>query len=105
MKNQDKFKEQLNIKDFVNLVQKHTPGYITKDEVHRTLKGYELALKECMECGQPVHLHGFGDYSYSIRSSRKMRNPKTGEEVEVKKTLMPKFVFSKKFRRELKWNK
>ena len=45
-----------------------------------------------------VQLHGFGNFSVSKRAAKEGRNPKTGEQVQVKAKTVPVFKSSKDLR-------
>lgn len=56
-----------------------------------TLDSVKLALKK----GQKVTLVGFGTFSVSKRKARKGRNPRTGAEIKIPATKLPKFTAGK----------
>ena len=47
--------------------------------------------------GYRAEFRGFGVFSPSSRQARKARNPKTGEDIQVKKTIIPTFRMAKDF--------
>ena len=47
--------------------------------------------------GNRAEFRGFGSFVPSVRESRKARNPKTGEEIEIDKTVIPIFKMAKDF--------
>ncbi|MBI5198561.1 MAG: HU family DNA-binding protein [Nitrospirae bacterium] len=55
--------------------------------VNITLDSIKSALKK----GQTVSLIGFGTFSVGKRKARRGRNPRTGEEIKIPATKVPKF--------------
>ena len=47
--------------------------------------------------GNRVEFRGFGVFSPSNRHARTARNPKTGEKIQVEKTIIPTFRMAKTF--------
>ena len=47
--------------------------------------------------GNRVEFRGFGVFSPSNRHARTARNPKTGEKIQVEKTIIPTFRMAKNF--------
>ena len=54
-------------------------------------------ISSALAKGSRAEFRGFGIFSPSIRKARKARNPKTGEEIEVNKTIIPTFKMAKNF--------
>ncbi len=54
-----------------------------------------------MEAGDRVEIRGFGSFSLHHRKSRKGRNPKTGEQVQVKAKAIPHFRAGKEMRERI----
>lgn len=48
--------------------------------------------------GKRINLPGFGTFKLSYRAARKGRNPKTGEEMDIKASYSPSFSASKTFK-------
>ena len=42
-----------------------------------------------------ISLPGFGTFKLSFRAARKGRNPKTGEEIDIRESYSPSFTASK----------
>lgn len=55
-------------------------------------------LKEAVLAGEEVSLVGFGTLSSKTQKSRKSRNPRTGEQVQVPEKVVPTFSLSKTFK-------
>ncbi len=59
--------------------------------VAATFEAIKLALVE----GDKVQVLGFGTFENRVRKSRKGRNPRTGEEIEIKASNLPSFKAGK----------
>lgn len=45
-----------------------------------------------------ISLPGFGTFKLTYRAARKGRNPKTGEEIDIRESYSPSFTASKTFK-------
>ncbi len=63
-----------------------------------TLDSIRLSLKK----GNKVTLVGFGTFSVSKRKARKGRNPRTGQEIKIAATKVPKFTAGKTLKDSIK---
>ena len=52
-------------------------------------------IKEAMAEGDKVQVLGFGTFENRARSSRKGRNPRTGEEIDIAASNLPSFKAGK----------
>ncbi|MFA5352804.1 MAG: HU family DNA-binding protein [Thermodesulfovibrionales bacterium] len=68
---------------------------LTKTDASNALDATINAVKAALKKGQKVTLVGFGTFSVSKRKSRKGRNPRTGEEIKIPATKVPKFTAGK----------
>lgn len=50
------------------------------------------SISEAIGKGDTVQLVGFGSFAVADRAARTGRNPKTGEEIEIKASRTPKFT-------------
>ena len=55
-------------------------------------------IQQSVSSGEDVKLVGFGTFDRSQRKARKGRNPKTGTEVQIPATAVPRFRPGKEFR-------
>lgn len=55
----------------------------SKKEAARAVDVLLEIMKEALERGESVKLSGFGCFLVRTKGSRKGRNPKTGEEIEI----------------------
>jgi len=68
----------------VDLVEKvYEKVGFSKKEAARAVDAFFEVLKEALERGEKVKLPGFGCFMVKAKGSRKGRNPKTGEEIEI----------------------
>jgi Bacterial nucleoid DNA-binding protein len=68
---------------------------ITKADAAKSLDATIDSVKAALKKGQKVTLVGFGTFSVSKRMARKGRNPRTGEEIKIPATKVPKFTAGK----------
>jgi DNA-binding protein HU-beta len=60
-----------------------------------------VKIHQCQQetaAGKRINLPGFGTFKLSFRAARKGRNPKTGEEMDIKASYSPSFSASKTFK-------
>lgn len=65
---------------------------ITKDMAGRCLNTMVRTVMESIQNGEPVVLVGFGTFRRVLRKGRRVRNPATGESMELKAKAVPKFI-------------
>ena len=68
---------------------------LTKSDASKSLDSALDAVKAALKKGQKVTLVGFGTFSISKRKARKGRNPRTGAEIKIAATKVPKFSAGK----------
>ncbi|MCX7771270.1 MAG: HU family DNA-binding protein, partial [Proteobacteria bacterium] len=68
---------------------------LTKAEAAKALDATIEAIKEALKKGEKVTLVGFGSFYVTKRKARKGRNPKTGKEIKIPATVVPKFSAGK----------
>lgn len=59
-------------------------------------------ITKTLQKGQKVTLIGFGTFSVQHRKARTGRNPKTGEEIQIQASKLPKFTSSTALKNSLK---
>ena len=83
------------------------------DSVHTKLGGTKVQAEEIVDSifdtiiatlkkGGEVSVAGFGIFSVKARAARMARNPKTGEQVKVAATTVPKFRAAKGLKEAVK---
>jgi len=75
---------------------------LTKADAQRALDATLNNIKKALKKNQKVTLVGFGTFSVSKRKARKGRNPRTGEEIDIPATKVPKFTPGKSFKDAIK---
>lgn len=75
---------------------------LTKAEAGKALDATLDAIKEALKKGQKVTLVGFGSFYVSKRKARKGRNPRTGQEIKIPATKVPKFTAGKSLKEVVK---
>ena len=68
---------------------------ISKAAAEKALDGALGAIKGALKKGSTVTLVGFGTFKVGKRAARTGRNPRTGEEINIKAALVPKFSAGK----------
>lgn len=64
---------------------------LSKADAGRALDAFIDAVKVTLKKNDAVTLVGFGTFDVSERAARTGRNPRTGEEIEIKAAKVPKF--------------
>ena len=67
----------------------------TKVQAEEIVDGMFDAIVGTLKKGEEVSVAGFGIFSVKQRAARMARNPKTGEQVKVAATKVPKFRAAK----------
>src|ERR1700679_3475472 len=80
----------MNKKQLVEAVMKAT-GMETKAETERAEKGVFYVIVKTMGRGEEVAITGFGTFRVAKRAAREGRNLKTGEKIQIKASIKPKF--------------
>ncbi|MEW6117568.1 MAG: HU family DNA-binding protein [Nitrospirota bacterium] len=75
---------------------------LSKADADRALNAALDAVKAALKKGQKVTLVGFGTFSVSKRKARKGRNPRTGAEIKIPATKLPKFTAGKTLKDAIK---
>lgn len=73
------------------------PG-VTKRDCALIVDGFLGAVKKALTTEQNIEIRGFGTFKVRYRKSRKARNPRTGEPVQVQARKVPVFKPSKQLR-------
>ncbi len=70
-------------------------GGLSKSDAGKALDATIASVTEALKKGDTVTLVGFGTFSVKERAARTGRNPKTGEELQIKATKVPSFKAGK----------
>ena len=68
---------------------------LTKADAGRALDATISAITGSLKSDQPVTLIGFGTFEVRDRAARTGRNPRTGEEIQIKASKNPAFKAGK----------
>ena len=68
---------------------------LTKIQAQLALESALAAIAETLQMGHEVSLVGFGSFSVGDRAERVGKNPRTGEEIFIKASRIPKFKAGK----------
>lgn len=78
------------------------------NQAELSLAKAEKALAAALDCisdtlmkGESVSLVGFGNFGVKKRAARKVRNPRTGNEMMIKETVVPFFKAGKNLKEEV----
>ena len=64
---------------------------LTKKDSEDVVKTFLQSIIQALRRGEKVELRGFGSFRLRHRESRKGRNPKTGDQVDVPSKIVPYF--------------
>mmetsp|Transcript_21475 Transcript_21475/g.46563 ORF Transcript_21475/g.46563 Transcript_21475/m.46563 type:complete len:175 (+) Transcript_21475:143-667(+) len=82
--------------EFVSAVAEKTG--MTKAESEVALSAVLNVIATEVAAGKRISLPGFGTFKLNYRAARKGRNPKTGDEIDIKASYSPSFSASKTFK-------
>ena len=74
----------------------------TKREAKSGVESVFENITGCLAKGDAVRLVGFGTFGIRKRAARKARNPRTGEEIQVKAMNVPFFKAGKELKGKVK---
>ncbi len=89
----------MNKAQLVEKVAKETK--LSRVDVELVLGSILGQVIHAIKLGTEVKLVGFGTFSMTRRKARKGRNPKTGTELDIPASKVPKFKPGKEFRKVL----
>ena len=75
---------------------------LSKAKSLETLNATFEAIRSSLKKGQRVQLVGFGTFSVKQRKARLGRNPKTGEQIQIKARKVPAFQAGSELKNSLK---
>ena len=75
--------------------------HLTTDDIEKVVQTVFDEISDALSRGDRVELRGFGAFSVKERDSRKGRNPRTGETVDVESKRSPYFKTGKELRDRL----
>lgn len=66
-------------------------GLETKVQAEKVVEALFDTITKTMARGEEVAITGFGTFRVAKRAARMGRNPKTGESIQIKASIKPKF--------------
>lgn len=81
----------MNKAQLVDIVQKQLGKEISKATAERALNAVLGAIERGLKSQTQVQLVGFGTFRVSKRAARLGRNPKTGEQIQIKASKTVRF--------------
>lgn len=75
---------------------------LTKTEAGKAIDAIIDTIKDALKKEEKVTLVGFGSFHVLKRKARKGRNPRTGQEIKIPATKIPKFVAGKLLKEAVK---
>jgi DNA-binding protein HU-beta len=85
--------EKMNKSELVDAIANGSG--VTKADAGRVLDMFMSTVTQVLKRGDQVVLPGFGSFSTSKRSARVGRNPKTGQQINIKASTIAKFKAGK----------
>jgi len=82
----------MNKAQLVDIVQRELGKDISKAAAERALNAVLSSIEKGLKTGNPVQLVGFGTFRVSKRAARLGRNPKTGEQIQIKASKTVRFA-------------
>jgi DNA-binding protein HU-beta len=90
----------MNKAELVNEIARRTK--LSKTKAQETLNACFESIKSTLKKGQNVQLVGFGTFRVKQRKARMGRNPKTGEQIQIKARRVPAFSAGSELKNALK---
>ena len=86
----------MNKNELINAMSEHSG--LTKADCLKALNAFVESVQHALSKDDDVRLIGHGTYSVLKRKATKARNPRTGQEIDVPATNVPKFKPGKEFK-------
>lgn len=86
--------------ELVQKIQEANPD-LRHREVQRIVSAIFEEIADAMAVGDRIEIRGFGAFSAKLRQSRRARNPRTGDAVDVPAKYVPFFKTGKLLRERL----
>lgn len=86
------------VESMVKWVEKNKGMQMTKKETETLLKAFLETVVEYLKKGSKVQLVPYGSWEVRHRSSRKGRNPRTGQEINIPARKVPVFKVGKRMK-------
>lgn len=83
----------MNKQELIGVVAETTG--LSRSDANKAVEGVFDAITSTLKRGDEVRLVGFGTFSCSKRKASTGRNPRTGEPMQIKESIQPKFKAGK----------
>ncbi|MEM9810168.1 MAG: HU family DNA-binding protein [Pseudomonadota bacterium] len=83
----------MNKNEFIDEVASKSD--MSKAQAGKAVDAVFDTITEALQNGDDVRLVGFGTFSAAKREAREGRNPRTGETIQIKASIQPKFSAGK----------
>ena len=80
-------------------------AHLAKVDAEAAIGALLETITGAMKEGQSISFSGFGSFSTAIRPARSVRNPRTGEAIELEETKVVKFKVGKNLKEEVSGSK
>ena len=90
----------MNKSELISAVADKTEA--SKKDAENFVESFTAIVTDTLKAGGEVALTGFGTFSAKQRAARTGRNPQTGETIQIKATVVPKFKAGKNLKDALK---
>ncbi|MEA2088340.1 MAG: HU family DNA-binding protein [Patescibacteria group bacterium] len=90
----------MNKSELISAVADKTEA--SKKDAENFVDSFTDIVIDTLKAGGEVALTGFGTFSAKQRAARTGRNPQTGETIQIKATVVPKFKAGKNLKDALK---
>eukprot|EP00555_Chaetoceros_dichaeta_P013639 CAMPEP_0198262570 /NCGR_PEP_ID=MMETSP1447-20131203/11053_1 /TAXON_ID=420782 /ORGANISM="Chaetoceros dichaeta, Strain CCMP1751" /LENGTH=145 /DNA_ID=CAMNT_0043950857 /DNA_START=73 /DNA_END=510 /DNA_ORIENTATION=+ len=97
-KKDDKIVETVRKPEFISKIAEKSG--LTKADSEAALSAILETISEEVAAGKKISMVGFGTFKLTERAARLGRNPKTGEEIQIKASKSPKFTAGKAFKEQ-----
>ena len=92
----------MNKAELINAISHETEH--SKADTERFLEAFQNVVIKTVVDNDSVKLSGFASFDPVVRAARKMKNPRTGEDIQVPESKSVRIRPLKRFRDELKDN-
>ncbi len=83
----------MNKKELIEVLAEKTG--LTKADTGRFIDSFVDVVKDTLKASEEIAIAGFGKFHAPVRAARTVRNPRTGESIELPDTKVPKFKAGK----------
>jgi len=93
----------LNKLDLINTISDQTK--LTRLDVSKVLDTLFATITSSLQVDDKVSIHGFGSFTKRTRKPRLVRNPRTGNLIQIESAYLPKFTPATAFKEALQSKK